>query len=80
MVVVWDQGRVGVVVDSVVEVLRVPAGQVAPPPPIVRGLAAEYVTGILTWDQRTVVILAAPKLLTSDRAARAGILDVGGGP
>ncbi len=65
MIVESDSGRVGVVVDAVLEVLKVDAERVTPPPALVRGLAAEYITGILSSGQRTVVILAASKLLTS---------------
>jgi purine-binding chemotaxis protein CheW len=65
VVVELDQGRVGVVVDAVREVLRVPAEQVAPPSALVRGLAAQYISGIVRLGQRTLVVLAASKLLAS---------------
>ncbi len=65
MVVELEQGRVGVVVDAVREVLRVPADRVAPPPPLVRGLAATYISGLVRLEQRTIIVLAAGKLLTS---------------
>lgn len=60
-----EQGSVGVVVDAVREVLRVGADRITPPAPIVRGLAAEYVSGIVRLSDRTIIVLAAPKLLTS---------------
>jgi len=60
-----EQGRVGVVVSSVREVLRVPAERVSAPPALVRGLAAAYISGVVRMEERTVVVLAAPKLLTS---------------
>jgi len=65
VVVELDQGRVGVVVDAVREVLRVPAERVSPPPALVRGLAAAYISGIVRQAQRTIVVLAASKLLAS---------------
>jgi purine-binding chemotaxis protein CheW len=65
MVVNVDGARVGVVVDAVVEVLRVSAVDVRPPPDVVRGLAAQYITGILSRPDRTVVVLAVGKLLSS---------------
>ena len=65
VVVELEHGRVGVVVDAVREVLRVPAERVAPPPPLVRGLAAQYIAGIVRLAQRTVVVLAASQLLAS---------------
>jgi purine-binding chemotaxis protein CheW len=65
MVVEADGGAVGVVVDAVSEVLRVSAGAVTPPPPVVRGLAAAYIQGIITQPSRTVVLLHAGRLLSS---------------
>jgi purine-binding chemotaxis protein CheW len=60
-----DAARIGVVVDTVVEVLQVPAPQVTPPPPIVKGLAAEYLSGIVTRGPRTILVLNTAKLLAS---------------
>lgn len=60
-----ERGRIGVVVDAVVEVLKVDAARITRPPELVRGLAARYIHGILPYDQRTIVILAAPRLLAS---------------
>jgi len=60
-----DQGRVGLVVDAVLEVMKVPADRVRPPSPIVQGLAAEYITGIVSVAERTILLLAASRLLNS---------------
>lgn len=60
-----DQGRAGAVVDAVLEVLRVPAERVTPPAPMVRGLAADYLSGIVRLGERTILVLTAPKLLSS---------------
>ena len=35
------------------------------PPPLVRGLAAEYITGIVVREGRTIVVFNTGKLLTS---------------
>ena len=61
----WDGGKLGAVVDAVTEVLQVPASSVTPPPPLVRGLAAEYITGIVVREGRTIVVFNTGKLLTS---------------
>ena len=65
MILEWEQGRIAVVVDAVIELLRAPVDQIIPPPPIVRGLAAEYISGIFVRDGRTIVILSVPKILSS---------------
>jgi purine-binding chemotaxis protein CheW len=56
---------VGVVVDAALEVRRVPAEAVAPPPPIVRGLSAEYLQGIITVGARAIILIQTGRLLTS---------------
>lgn len=74
MVVEADGGAVGAVVDRVSEVLRVPVDAVTPPPPVVRGLAAAYIQGIVTLPSRTVVLLHAGRLLnSSERIALKGL-------
>jgi purine-binding chemotaxis protein CheW len=65
MVLELESQRVGVVVDEVREVLRIDSTAIAAPGPVVRGLAAEYIAGIITRPGRTIVVLNARKLLTS---------------
>jgi purine-binding chemotaxis protein CheW len=73
MVLELEDQRVGIVVDAVSEVVRVDARTITPPPPMVRGLAAKYITGILSQPDRTVVVLNAGKLLSSkERLALTG--------
>ena len=61
----WDGGKIGFVVDTVTEVMQVGAGDVSAPPAIVRGLAAEYITGLVGRDARTIIVLNPAKLLAS---------------
>ncbi|MGH7537035.1 MAG: chemotaxis protein CheW [Gemmatimonadales bacterium] len=61
----WDGGRIGVVVDTVTEVTQIGAGDVNPPPPLVKGLAAEYITGLVGREARTIIVLNTGKLLAS---------------
>jgi purine-binding chemotaxis protein CheW len=61
----WDGGRIGVVVDAVTEVMQIAAGDVTPPPAIVKGLAADYITGLVGREQRTIIVLNTGKLLAS---------------
>ncbi|MBI1723395.1 MAG: purine-binding chemotaxis protein CheW [Gemmatimonadetes bacterium] len=66
MMVIECEGLiVAVVVDAVLEVLRISAEVVTMPPAVVRGLAAEYIQGIITVGPRTVVLLQTARLLTS---------------
>jgi purine-binding chemotaxis protein CheW len=61
----WERGKLGIVVDGVTEVLQVGASEITPPPNIVKGLAAEYITGIVVKDGRTIIVLNTARLLTS---------------
>jgi purine-binding chemotaxis protein CheW len=61
----WDGGKIGAVVDAVTEVLQVSATEVTAPPNIVKGLAAEYVTGLVVKDARTIIVLNTSRLLSS---------------
>jgi purine-binding chemotaxis protein CheW len=65
MVVDLGDQRIAVLVDEVREVLRVDSTTIAAPGPMVSGLAAAYISGIVTRPGQTVIILNARKLLTS---------------
>jgi purine-binding chemotaxis protein CheW len=60
-----DAEAVGIVVDAVLAVRKVPAGSVTPPSPLVQGLAAECVQGTVMDDGRSIVLLAPARLLSS---------------
>ena len=57
--------RLGLIVDEVSEVLRVPETAVSPPPSYVRGLAAEFIRGIVRLESRLVVLLDLERILSS---------------
>lgn len=56
---------VGIVVDAVLAVWKVPATQITPPSHLLRGLAAECVQATVVADGRTIVVLAPARLLSS---------------
>lgn len=65
MIVDLGDQRIGVVVDEVREVLRVDSRTITAPGPVVRGLAAAYISGVVTRPARTIIILNARRLLSS---------------
>ena len=74
MVLDLEHQRVGVLVDEVREVMRVDSTTITAPGPLVSGLAAAYIAGIVTRPGRTIIILNARKLLSStERLALSGI-------
>lgn len=76
MVVDLGDQRIGVLVDEVREVVRVDSTTIAAPAPVVKGLAAAYIAGIIARPDRTIIILNARKLLSStERLALNGLGD-----
>ena len=61
---------IGVVVDSVTEVAPFDPASVAPPPKLFRGLAGEYLKGIVRRGDKLVIYLDVEQLLsTTERIA-----------
>ena len=61
--------------DTVTEVLQVAATEVSAPPALVKGLAADYITGLVGREARTIIVLNTAKLLASkEKLALAGAL------
>lgn len=61
----FGDDRLGLVVDAVTEVLRVPETAVSEPPAYFRGLAAEYIRGIVHLPERLVIVLDLDRVLSS---------------
>ena len=57
--------RLGLVVDAVTEVLRVPETAIAPPPKYFRGLAAEFIRGLARTETRLIVLVDMDRILSS---------------
>ncbi|MGH7665314.1 MAG: chemotaxis protein CheW [Gemmatimonadaceae bacterium] len=57
---------IAAVVDAVLEVTTLVAGQIAPPPPLFRGLSAEYLRGIVRHGDRLLIFLDVERLLSSN--------------
>ncbi|WP_031387645.1 chemotaxis protein CheW [Desulfonatronum thiodismutans] len=55
---------VGFVVDSVSEVLRIPANTVEPPPSIIAGIESEYISGVGKLADRLLILLDLDHLLS----------------
>lgn len=66
ILVEFNGERLGLVVDSVLEVLRAPETAISAPPAYIRGLAAEFVRGIVRLEGRLVILLDLDRILSSD--------------
>jgi purine-binding chemotaxis protein CheW len=68
IVVVELTGKVvGFVVDAVHEVLRVPRSVTEPPPTLIGGVKAEYITAVGKLEDRLLILLDLEKVLTADQ-------------
>ena len=57
----------GLIVDGVNEVLRIPSDTIAPPPSIVSsGIGAEYIKGIGHYDEKMIILINLAKVFTTD--------------
>jgi purine-binding chemotaxis protein CheW len=65
---------VGIIVDSVSEVLRVSTSTVEPPSPVVAGIDSEYLHGIAKLPERLVILLDLDRVLAREERRA---LDVG---
>jgi purine-binding chemotaxis protein CheW len=58
-----EGGQVGMVVDAVLEVLRVPASAIEPPSQLLSKVDAEYVQGVAKVDGRLIILLDLARVL-----------------
>lgn len=57
---------VGFMVDSVSEVLRIPANTIDAPPAVVSGLESDYISGVGKLEDRLLIMLDLHRLLSSE--------------
>lgn len=74
IVVDIDNRTVGLKVDAVSEVLRLPADTVEPPPSLITGAESDYIKGVGKLDGRLIILLDVSKILS--RSERDAIGDV----
>ena len=65
-IVVTEVGgkRIGMVVDSVSEVLRLPVDAIEPAPDMIAGIDTDYIRGVGKVDDRLIILLDLTKIIT----------------
>ncbi|MGB9661446.1 MAG: chemotaxis protein CheW [Moorellaceae bacterium] len=63
MVVEVNGITVGMIVDAVLEVLRLPEENIEPPPPIIKGVDVAYLRGVGKWEDRLIILLDLDRVL-----------------
>ncbi len=56
---------IGLIVDSVSEVLRIDSSTIQPPPPLIAGLDSDYIKGVGKLDERLIILLDIDKIFTT---------------
>jgi purine-binding chemotaxis protein CheW len=69
VVVEIDGKKVGMVVDAVSEVLRVPDEAIEPPSPIVTTVDSAFIRGIAKVDARLIILVELSKVLSTEEQA-----------
>jgi purine-binding chemotaxis protein CheW len=73
VVVDIDGSVMGMIVDSVSEVLRLPANTIEPPPELVTGINAEYIKGVAKLEDRLLIFLDLSRVVESVRMETARV-------
>ncbi|MCG0277927.1 MAG: chemotaxis protein CheW [Thermanaeromonas sp.] len=63
MVVEVGGMTVGMIVDAVSEVLRLPEENIEPPPPIIKGVDVAYLKGVGKWEDKLIILLDLDRVL-----------------
>ncbi|KKM12437.1 chemotaxis protein CheW [Clostridiales bacterium PH28_bin88] len=63
MVVEVNGVTVGMIVDSVSEVLRLPVANIEPPPPMLSSVDVAYLRGVGKWQEQLIILLDLDKVL-----------------
>jgi purine-binding chemotaxis protein CheW len=62
----------GMIVDSVSEVLRIQSNVIEPPPEIVTGVNSDYIKGVAKLDDRLLIMLDLSKVIDMEEIAAIG--------
>lgn len=69
MIVDLQGVTIGLIVDSVSEVLRVPSDVVEPTPPMSSNISTEFIHGIAKLNDRLIILLDIDKILEGSSAS-----------
>lgn len=69
VVVEVDRNTVGIIVDEVSEVLRLPLASIEAPPAVLGGITGEYLTGVGKLEDRLLILLDMNKILNEGEKA-----------
>ena len=68
---------VGMLVDAVVEIIRIPDSADDPPPPLTKGIDAQYLAGVAKVGDRLIVLLNLDKALSPEESQELAEAELG---
>ncbi len=69
IVVVQTEGhRVGMIVDTITEIVRLPEDTIEPPPDMIADISGVFLTGMTTYNDRLFIVLDLSRVLTMKEA------------
>lgn len=73
IVIEVNDNVLGLIVDAVDEVLRIPADTIAPPPALVAGgIGSEYIRGISHFNNKMIILIEMGRVFTSHEIDKLG--------
>ncbi len=66
IIVEVSEKKIGMIVDTVSQVVRVPESKIAPPPPMISGIAHEYLAGVVRMEDRLIILLKIDDILSTE--------------
>lgn len=57
--------KIGMIVDNVSQVVRVPKKSIAPAPPMVSGISEKYLEGVIRLEDRLIILLNVDDILSN---------------
>jgi purine-binding chemotaxis protein CheW len=76
VIVVEVEGwMIGMVVDSASQVVRIPADQIDPPPPMLGGFSQEFITGVGKLEDKLIILLNTDAILTMEEMNALSTID-----
>lgn len=70
LIIEVDKKIVGLVVDAVTEILRIPPESIEPTPDIVTSVGSEYITGVGKLPDKLIILLDLKNILKPDEIKR----------
>jgi purine-binding chemotaxis protein CheW len=64
-IIVLDNGdeQVGIKVDSISSAVQIPTNTLEPPPPVLKGVEADFITGIGRYQDRMIIIMNTDEVI-----------------